>query len=165
MARFEFSLEAALEQRRRVERDRQLAVAKIERTRVEIEGRVKAVQERLTMERNDLRALLGNGANGSGGGAGQVLVSSVRLQATAGLHGLAQLRTLAIELAGVLKRLEAARTQLLAAAIARKAVEKLREQQFTRWKQEQAHKESAELDDLTLMRTGRSVDPLAGALL
>ena len=168
MARFEFSLEAALEQRRRVERDRQLAVAKIERTRVEIEGRVKAVQERLTMERNDLRALLGSGAGEGGavgGGVGRVSVGSVRLQATAGLHGLSQLRTLAIELAGVLKRLEAARVQLLAAAVARKAVEKLREQQLARWKQEQAHKEAAELDDLTLMRTGRSVDPLAGAFL
>ncbi len=169
MARFEFSLEAALEQRRRVERDRQLAVAAIERTRVEIEGRVRAVQQRLTAERNDMRALLdpargGVGAAGAASG-GRVFVSSVRLQATAGLHGLAELRTLAIELAGVLKRLEAARTQLMAAAVARKAVEKLREQQLSRWKLEQAHKESAELDDLTLMRTGRNADPLSGAFV
>lgn len=162
MARFEFSLEAALEQRRRVERERQLAVAKIERMRVEAEEKVRAVQQRLTAERNDMRALLGNGG---AEGVGRVSVTSVRLQATAGLHGLAQLRTLAIELAGILKRLETARAQLLAAAVARKAVEKLREQQFTRWKNEQARKESAELDDLTLMRTGRTDDSLAGALI
>jgi flagellar export protein FliJ len=162
MARFVFSLEAALEQRRRVERERQLAVAKIERMRVEAEEKVRAVQQRLTAERNDMRALLGSGG---AEGVGRVSVTSVRLQATAGLHGLAQLRTLAIELAGILKRLETARAQLMAAAVARKAVEKLREQQFTRWKLEQAHRESAELDDLTLMRTGRTDDSLAGALI
>lgn len=159
MPRFVFNLEAALEQRRRVERDRQLVVAKLERARVQLDDRVRAVQGRLTQERNDMRALLGPG----GSGDGRVLVSSVRLQATAGLHGLAELRTLAIELAGVLKRLESARHQLTEAAVARKAVEKLREQQLERWKAEEARRESAELDDLTLMRFGRVDDTLEGA--
>jgi flagellar biosynthesis chaperone FliJ len=155
MARFEFSLEAALEQRRRVERERQLAVAKLEQSRVQIESRVKAVQQRLTTERDELRTLLSPGAGGRGGGGGGVAtvsVTSIRMQATAGLHGLSELRTLAIELAGVLKRLEGARSQLLAAAVARKAVEKLREQRLAEWKREQDHREAAELDDLTLMR-------------
>jgi flagellar export protein FliJ len=164
MARFEFSLEAALEQRRRVERERQLAVAKLEQARVEIEERVRAVQQRLTVERDELRALLGPPGGGSGGAA-RVSVASVRMQATAGLHGLAELRTLAIELAGVLKRVEGARAQLMAAAVARKAVEKLREQRLAAWKHEQDRKESAELDDLTLMRSGGLADPLAEAVI
>lgn len=159
MPRFVFNLEAALEQRRRIERERQLVVAKLERQRVELDERVRAVQGRLTQERNDMRALLG----AEGEGVGRVVVSSVRLQATAGLHGLAELRALAIELAGVMKRLEAARTQLTGAAVARKAVEKLREQQLERWKAEEARRESAELDDLTLMRFGRVEDTLEGA--
>ncbi|HZW07177.1 MAG TPA: hypothetical protein VFF65_08630 [Phycisphaerales bacterium] len=153
MAKFEFSLEAALEQRRRVERERQLVVARIEQARVRLEERVKTVQSRLVQERDDMRALLGPGGRAAGGAA-SVSVSSVRLQATAGLHGLAELRTLAVELAGVLKRLEVARVQLTAAAVARKAVEKLREQQLARWKAERDRRESAELDDLTLMRGG-----------
>ena len=159
MARFVFSLEAALEQRRRVERDRQLAVAKLERDRVAIEERVKAVQGRLTQERNDMRTMLG----GPAGTGTRVAVTSIRLQATAGIHGIVELRTLAIELAGVLKRLETARAHLMAAAVARKAVEKLREQQLNRWKLEQAHKEAAELDDLTLMRAGHANGTLEGA--
>lgn len=163
MDRFVFSLESALEQRRRVERERQLAVAKIEMARVQAEDRVRAVQQRLTTERDDMRALLSSRERGSGERA-LVSVNSVRLQATAGLHGLAELRTLAIELAGILKRLETARTQLMAAAVARKAVEKLREQQLNRWKLEIARKEASELDDLTLMRTGRADDSIAGAL-
>jgi flagellar export protein FliJ len=118
------------------------------------------VQGRLVQERDDMRALLGPGG---GAGVGRVAVTSVRLQATAGLHGLAELRTLAIELAGVLRRLETARAQLTAAAVARKAVEKLREQRHARWKLEQDHRESAELDDLTLMRAaGRSDGTLEG---
>lgn len=159
MPRFVFSLEAALEKRRRIERERQLVVAKLERTRVDLDERVRAVQGRLTQERNDMRSLLGPG----GAGIGRVVVSSVRLQATAGLHGLAELRALAIELAGVMKRLESARAQLTAAAVARKAVEKLRQQQLERWKAEEARRESAELDDLTLMRFGRVEDTLEGA--
>ncbi|MFT3686205.1 MAG: flagellar FliJ family protein [Phycisphaerales bacterium] len=154
MARFEFSLEAALEQRRRVERERQLVVAKLEQSRVQIETRVKGVQQRLTTERDELRALLSPGRRAGVDGVAKVSVASVRMQATAGLHGLSELRTLAIELAGVLKRLEGARSQLLAAAVARKAVEKLRERRFTEWKREQDHREAAELDDLTLMRAG-----------
>ncbi|HYD01223.1 MAG TPA: hypothetical protein VEB22_08360 [Phycisphaerales bacterium] len=152
MAKFVFSLEAALEQRRRVERERQLVVARIEQSRVRLEERVKTVQARLVQERDDMRSLLGPA--GVGAAPGRVSVSAVRLQATAGLHGLAELRTLAVELAGVLKRLEAARAQLTAAAVARKAVEKLREQQLARWKAERDRRESAELDDLTLMRGG-----------
>ena len=132
---------------------------------MQIEGRVRVVQQRLTVERDELRALLGPGAGSGSRGVVRVSVTSVRMQATAGLHGLAQLRTLAIELAGVLKRVEGARAQLMAAAVARKAVEKLREQRLAAWKREQDRKESAELDDLTLMRSGGSPDPLAEAAI
>lgn len=161
MARFEFKLEAALDQRKRAERERQLVVARLEQQRVAIESRVKDVQQRLSAERDTLRVLLGGGQRGSTPGAG-VSVTAVRMQATAGLHGFTELRTLAVELAGVLKRLETARAHLLAATVARKAVDKLRERQLERWKREQERRESAELDDLTLMRaarTGGGLDP------
>lgn len=162
MARFVFSLESALEQRRRVERERQLAVARLEQSRVRIEARVRGVQDRLMLERDELRAMLGPspGVGGAGAGGGvSVHVPSVRRQATAGLHGLSELRTLAVELAGVLQRLEGARQQLLAAAVARKAVEKLRERRLAEWKREQERKEASELDDLTLMRGAGSAGP------
>lgn len=147
MARFEFNLETALEQRRRVERERQTAVARLEQARLSAQGRVAAVQQRLVQEREQMRSMLGGGA---------VPVSGVRLQATAGLRGIAELRALAVELAGVYKRLETARAELLSAAVARKAVEKLRDKQLARWKSEQERRESAELDDLTLMRAAQN---------
>jgi flagellar export protein FliJ len=148
VAKFVFKLEAVLEQRRGVERQRQLALGQIEATRIEVEGRVQAVRMRLEERRSDLRERL------SGGGA--VEVSAVRLQSSAALFGMVELRRLAIELAGVLKRVEAARAELLRATIARKAIEHLRTTAYEQWKREAARKEAAELDDLTLMRIARS---------
>nr|MCU0689024.1 flagellar FliJ family protein [Phycisphaerales bacterium] len=66
-----------------------------------------------------------------------------------------ELRRLAIEMAGVLKRVEIARAELLAATVARKAMETLRDKALAEWNREQAQREAAELDDLTLMRHGR----------
>lgn len=144
MPRFLFNLDAVLDDRRRKERDRQLVVARIERQRVAIEQRVKTIQDRLVSERGALRDQLRPGQ--------AVAIDQVRYQMSASIHGIVELRRTAIELAGTLKRLESARADLLRAAIDRKAVEKLRERRLERWKREQAHREAAELDDLTLMR-------------
>jgi flagellar export protein FliJ len=146
MAKFVFQLEAVLEDRRRAERQRQVAVSHMERRRVAIEVRVKGIQARLVDERRALRGELEPGR--------AVALDRVRLQMGASIHAVVELRRTAIELAGVLKRLDAARAELLTAAIRRKAVEKLREQQLARWKLEQSRREAAELDDLTLMRRG-----------
>lgn len=55
MARFVFKLEPVLTQRRNAERDEKLAVAAIERDRLDLESRIKAIQGNITAERNQLR--------------------------------------------------------------------------------------------------------------
>ncbi len=47
-----------------------------------------------------------------------------------------------------MRRLEAARGELLRAAAARKAVELLRERQREQWRQEMGRREIADLDDI-----------------
>lgn len=148
VAKFEFKLEAVLEQRRGIERQKQLALGQMEAKRIEVESRVAAVRARLDERRSDLRERL------SGGGA--VEVGAVRLQSNAALFGMVELRRLAIELAGVMKRVEAARADLLRATIARKAIEHLRTKAYEAWKRDLAKREAAELDDLTLMRLARA---------
>jgi flagellar export protein FliJ len=149
MAAFHFELEPVVKIRRRAERQKQLALAVLEGQRVELERRVGEVQGRLVTQRADLRARL----DGAGAGRG-VDVGLVRLQAHASVHAVLELRRLAIEAAGLLQRLEAARAELLRATVARKAIEHLRAKALLKWRKQLARREALELDDLTLMRRG-----------
>ena len=69
----------------------------------------------------------------------------------------------AIELAGAQQRLSATQVKLLAARVARKGVETLKERQRRRWLMEQDRRETAAIDDLNVMRAGRRGDPEPGA--
>lgn len=165
MARvFVFELDPVIEVRRRAEREHMARVAKLERERVVLLERVREVQENMAGARASLGELLGG--QGTGDGAAPTRVSAVnmhavKMQANASLHGVIALQRAALELAGLSRRVEAARAELLKAAVARKAVEKLRERRFAMWKREQAMKEAMEMDDLTVMRgasVGREVE-------
>lgn len=155
MARFRFKLEALLEQRRRLEKDRQRLVAEAERERLAIEQRLRACQRAISASKADLRdALVGPVPSMGAPGAG-VDVHSVRLQAGASFHLAAEAQRLAIALSGAHRRWEAARRALLEAARDRKAVETLRDRRFEEWKREQARAETAAVDELVVMRAGR----------
>lgn len=52
------------------------------------------------------------------------------------------------KLVGIEERIAAARVELLAAAKARKVIEKLREKQLARWREEQDRKEAAAMDEI-----------------
>jgi flagellar FliJ protein len=147
MARFVFELEVVLEQRTRVEESKQRALAELERARVTIMDRARQIQESMSAGRNDLRSRLT---------PGPVAIASVRLQTGSAMHSVIQLQRLAIELAGVHKRIDAARAELLAATVARKAVQALKDRRYAAWKREQDRKENAMLDDLSVMRFGRN---------
>ncbi len=151
MPAFHFQLEPVLEMRRNAERQRQLALAKIQIQRVELDQRIARVQQGVVTQRTDLRELLGAPVDGTATTA--VDLGLVRLQAATSLHAVLQLRRLAIEAAGVYQRTEAARAELLKATVARKAVEHLRTKALARWRDQLRRKEAAELDDLALMRT------------
>lgn len=148
MARFVFQFEAVLTQRRSEERRAQLAVAAVERDRERVEEYIRECQRGVMAARADLREHLVEGT--------RVNLHAVRLQAGASLSLVGRAQRAVLELAGVHKRLDAARLDLLRAAIRRKAVEALRERRREAWLAEQKRREAAELDELMVMRAGRT---------
>ena len=79
MAKFVFELEAVLKQRRAIERERRVALAEVERARIALEDRLRAMHERGVEERAELGAQLG----GRLAGGGVIDLRGVRFQTTA----------------------------------------------------------------------------------
>ncbi len=148
MRRFRFKLQPVLEQRERIEREKQLAVALVERERVVLEDRIRRCQMMMDDEKRTLRDALGGG--------GSVDLQSVKMQAGATLGHHLDAHRAVLELAGVFKRLESAREELVQAAAARKAVELLKERAFEEYTQELNTREARELDELAVMRHART---------
>ena len=157
MSGFVFKLEPVLEHRTRLERERQMEVAKIETGRVAIEERIREIHGRIEAGRGELRSSLGGGGSRT---LAPVAVAAARLSAHSSLHGLVLLQRAAIELAGLHARLNAARKALLAAATARKAVEVIRERQFEAWKAELKRTDERLADDMMVMRARMQVEAL-----
>ncbi|MFG0285418.1 MAG: hypothetical protein ACF8R7_13455 [Phycisphaerales bacterium JB039] len=153
MARFTFQLQAALEQRQREERDRQIVVARLQREASELEERIRAIQSQIVQEKRDLAAALDAERAG-----GRIDLDAARRQGAAALAQIRIAQQDALQLAGVLRRLDGARLDLLDAARRRKAVELLRDRRYEQWKRQQARREMAELDELAVMRAGRSTE-------
>lgn len=158
--RFRFSLEPVLEHRRRIEEQRLREVAAIEQERLRTEERLRAINARLLQARADLRERFAPAAAPAGarphitGG-----ISAVRSDSSAALRLTVEAQQAAIELAGILRRLERARAALLEAATARKGVERLRERRLEEWKRELARRENAELDEMATIGAARAGRP------
>lgn len=159
MAKFIFELEPVLELRRSVERTKQLVVAELERERLAIEDRIRAFQRQIVAERRDLRDHLESQRGASPAdtepAAGGVDLGAVRLQANASLHLVGRAHQEVLKLAGVHRKLDAARVELLAATTQRKAVEVLRDRRREAWMAEQRRRESLALDEISTMRAAR----------
>jgi flagellar FliJ protein len=156
--RFVFRLQPVLEQRERIEERAQLRLAEIERQRLAIEQRLKAIQAELL----DTRRLLRGGLHG-GEGQAPTGMNDVRLAANHSLHLAVQAQRTVMELAGVHKRLEAARLELLKATADRKAVQLLKDRALEEFRREQFKRELTELDEIVVMRHGRSDGPRVGS--
>lgn len=151
MARFIFELEAVLELRRREEDAARLAVAEVERERVELESRLRRCREAIDQEREESRRALG---------VGGIALGDVRRQTTATVALDARARELVVQLAGVHVRLERRRVSLRAATSKRKGVELLRERRHEAWRLEQSRAEAGLLDELAVMRPRHAeIDP------
>ncbi|MBX3357221.1 MAG: flagellar export protein FliJ [Phycisphaeraceae bacterium] len=150
MSRFVFELESVLALRQRQEKDRQRAVAAIQRERVVIEEKISGYQRQIALAKQAMRAQLSSASP-----AGGVAVSSVRMEAVAVSHMMVLAQRAVLDLAAVHARLEAARTELVRAATARKAVETLRSRRFERWRLEQSRKETAAMDEIGSLLTDR----------
>ncbi len=144
MARFRFRLQPVLDQRAREEKDRMRAVAELEREKMAIEGRIRACQHRIVAGRREITGALAGGP---------VDLAGARLQAGATMRDDQQARRAVIELAGVMRRLEGARADLIAAAARRRAIEILRERDLERFRADENRREASDLDDLMVMRT------------
>lgn len=157
--KFRFSLEAVLQQRRASEETHQRRVAELERERLAIEDRIRGHQRSITSAKQDLRRRLcvekrdgrPDGVPGTG-----VSLADVKMQANASLHMVARAQQAVLELAGLHRRLDAARLELLKATTERKAVELLKAKRLQEWQQENRRKEDAELDEINVTRHARN---------
>jgi flagellar export protein FliJ len=149
MPRFRFNLQPVLDQRLRVEREKQRRVAELERERLAIEREIAGHERAITAERDDLRARLFDEKSGA-----PVNLPQIRQQAHASLGMIARAQRAVVKLAGVQQRLDAARLELLKAAAARRGVEVLRDRRYEAWRDAQARAESGALDEMSVMRAG-----------
>ena len=149
MARFRFRLQPVLRQRELAERDEQLIVAEIERDRFRLEEKLRRAQQEIVFEQAELNVLVGRGA---------VNPMHARAQSTAILKAKANAQHVAKELALVYKRLERARSELAQAAMRRRSMELLRDNQLTAFRREQSQAEDRSLDELAVMRATRRME-------
>ncbi|MCC6908935.1 MAG: flagellar FliJ family protein [Phycisphaerales bacterium] len=146
MARFRFNLDPLLKHRQRLEREKQRALAVLERRRLEIEDHIRAMQQRIADNKSELsRSLIGS-----------VDTSAIRSQAAMSMQLDAQTRRLVVVLAEVYRRIDRARVELLEARTRAKAIERLRDRRYQEWKQAISKREAAIVDDLTTVRAAWS---------
>jgi flagellar FliJ protein len=144
VAQFRFQLEVVLRHRKNIEQQKQRAVAELEVQRVRLENLIRQCQEGIARERAELKTRLS-----------EADLRGARWQAAASMRLVTAARRAALELAGVHKRIEAARAELLEAAKRRKAVELLKERRFEEWRQMEARRDLAAVDELAVMAAGR----------
>jgi flagellar protein FliJ len=139
MARFVFSLEAVLRQRTHAEQERmrELAVVQAEMTRLQAE--LKALNDSMRETAADMKE---NHLVGTLDVA--YLAASRRFTLAMQRKG----QVLVQDMARQQQKVDAAQRLLAEAAKERKVIEKLRERQFERWKQEVERKELAEMDEV-----------------
>lgn len=145
MRKFKFQLEPLLELRRRQEQQRQLALAEVNRQRVTIETKLRQQQQFITQDKRALRERL----------VGPLDTTALRMNASSSLQSLRIAQRLAIELAGVHRRLGTVRGELLEATKARRAMELLRDRRFAHWKAELEKADVAAMDELAIFAASR----------
>jgi len=145
MLRFVFRLQPLLRARRQTEQGKQRAVAELERQRMQIEDNLRNQQEWITQNKRQMSDRL----------VGQLDLGELRDHAGATLRLMRDAQRMALELAGIYKRVEAARAELLEATKQRRALELLRDNRFAQWRYELEHAESAALDELAVIQAAR----------
>jgi flagellar FliJ protein len=139
MARFQFKLHAVARQRELIEEQKQRALAGLRMQMGVLEAEFRKLDGQMRAVNEDLRANHLTGPLDV-----SYLVAHRRYVLATQRQGLA----LAQKMAALQRQIETARGELAEAAKNRKAIEKLREKQFGRWKEEQDRKEMAELDEV-----------------
>jgi flagellar FliJ protein len=144
MPKFRFKLEPVLEARRRAEQEKQRRVAELERQRRELEDTLRRHQQFIASGKQSLATQL----------VGSLQLDSLRGHASSTIQLMRRAHRVLLELAGVHKRLESARAELIGATRDRRAVELLRERRFAEWKRKLERAENAALDELAVQSAG-----------
>ena len=145
MAKFHFNLEPLLKAKKRVEEVHQRAVAQIERQRMDVEENLRRHQANIALGKQSLRQGL----------VGPVNTHGLRLHAASSMQMMRKAQRVVLELAGIHKRLEIARTALVEAAKERRAMELLRDQRFAQWKAARDKRETAAIDEVAVIAAAR----------
>ena len=153
MPKFVFKLQPVLDQRIREERDQMLVVSALEQDRLALESRIRGCQQMMSDERRELTQTLGVGQ--------RVDLQAVKMQAGASLRHNFDAQRAVLELAGVFKKLEAERAELVRVSARRKAVEMLRDSQREAFEREIDKKETHDLDEMSVLRHGRDKGQVA----
>lgn len=138
MARFVFRLAPLLRARRHAEQQQQRRVAEIERDRLRLEDTLRQHQRSISQGKQSVRDRL----------VGRLDTSDLRIHAGSSLAMMRKAHRVVLELAGVHRRLEQVRADLIEATQRRRALELLRDQRHEQWKADQNKAETAALDDL-----------------
>lgn len=157
MAKFRFQLEAVLKYREHIERQKMLGVARLEVERRAGERVILDYQRQIREGKDDLRRVLSPVSAGEPPREGGVDTKGARLQAAASLHLQLKAQRAAVSLAGILKRLGEARAELSAAAVDRRAMEKLKENRRETWRMDEGRREGNALDEIGTLGAARKL--------
>ncbi len=139
MARFQFNLEGVLRHRKHLEQERQRAVGELLAEMAAMQAELKALNDMVAQSTEQLRTSHLTGRIDLGYlTAHRRFILATQSKAAALMQKMAQLQ----------QRIDAARRELAEAAKQRKIIEKLREKQYERWREEQQRKELAALDEI-----------------
>lgn len=141
MAVFTFKLEGVLRHRTNVEEHRRRELAVIQAQMTELETELAGLDAAMRASEIDLR---------QNRLVGKLDLGFLAAQRRYALAMQRKAMAVAQKMAGIQKKLDLARANLAEAAKQRKIIEKLRDRQLARWKQEQAHHELLELDDVSM---------------
>ena len=142
MAIFTFKLEPVLKMRKHAENLLRREVAQLEQAKTALEDGLRSRQQRLSDSKKSVRDQL----------VGSLDLSHVRLQASAAMGIMRDAQRNVIELAGLHRQLEEARSKLAGAAQERRAIELLRERRYDEWRSDLNRKEEAAYDDMSTTR-------------
>ena len=144
-SKFTFSLDPLLRIRHLAEQEHQRVVARLERERLNLEESLRRQQSMIDTDKQQLRDRL----------VGAIDVTGLRMHATASISLMRSAQRLALELAGLHRRLDKARAELIEASRRRRAIELLRERRHEQWNYAVDREESATLDELAVIAAAR----------
>jgi flagellar FliJ protein len=153
VAKFVFKLASVLKQRLHVERQRQRDLAERQAHLSSLQLQLKQLNERVSATNEDVRNNHLTGKLDMG-----FLAAHRRFVAAMQRGALEIVQRMAV----AQKQVDEALAALAEAAKQRKAIEKLRERQFERWRAEQDRKEVAELDEVAMQMSYHDVTRRGG---